>query len=154
MRKINQAGLDLIKSFEGFKPKMYICPAGLPTIGYGTVIDTVEEQYLKTKTLTQQEANDLLAKELGFYEKEVAKLITKTITDNQFAALVSFAFNCGVGNLRKSTLLKRVNQNPNDFVQIKAQFNLWNKANGKVLAGLTRRREAEAKLYFTNETAF
>jgi lysozyme len=79
---------------------------------------------------------------------EVRKALTKEVSENQFSALVCFAYNVGIGNLKKSTLLKKVNVNPNDET-IAAEFAKWNKAGGKVLNGLVRRRKAEADLYFT-----
>lgn len=145
---IHKAGINLIKHFEGFKPKMYLCPAGLPTIGYGTVIDTKEEEYLRTATLTEQDAERLLAKELEFFEKQVDKMVLKPLKDYQRAALVSFAFNCGPANLRNSTLLRKVNINPNDLT-IRDEFMKWTRAGGRVLRGLVTRRQAEADLYFS-----
>lgn len=145
--RTGELGLALIKSFEGYQPKMYKCPAGLPTIGYGTLIDTAEEEYLKTKVLTEAEATALLAKELVRFEAAVNLMVKKPITQNQFDALVSFAFNCGTKNLQISTLLRLVNNNPNDPA-IAEEFMKWTKANGKRLAGLVRRRAAEQTLYF------
>ena len=81
------------------------------------------------------------------FASQVKRLIKSRVTNNQFSALVSFAYNVGVGNLKRSTLLKLVNSNPNDPA-IRNQFMRWNRAGGKVLLGLTRRRESEANLYF------
>ena len=125
---------------------MYICPAGLPTIGYGTVIDSPEEQYLRYKTLSESEAETLLKKEVAHFEKGVKRLVKSRINQSQFDALVSFAYNCGLSNLQKSTLLKKVNQNPDD-ISIPHEFEKWVYANGKVLPGLEKRRNAEANLY-------
>jgi len=97
--------------------------------------------------ISQQKAEDMFELIANEFAAKVAKLVTSNVTDNQFGALVSFAYNCGVVNLQKSTLLKKVNANHND-PSIKAEFLKWNKASGKVLAGLTRRREAESNLYF------
>lgn len=149
---LSEKGIELIKHFESFRSKMYTCPAGLPTIGYGTVIDTPEEQYLREKELTEQEATDLLSKEVLFYEAQVNKLV-KNVNQNQFDALVSFCFNCGPANLRTSTLLKRVKYNPND-PRIANEFNKWVHAGGKRLSGLVRRRAAESHLYFHGELKF
>ncbi len=97
--------------------------------------------------ITQEKANQLFEIIANDFSAKVAKLVTSKVSENQFGALVSFAYNCGLINLQKSTLLKKVNANPNDLT-INAEFLKWNKAGGKVLAGLTRRREAESKLYF------
>jgi lysozyme len=147
--KISQKGVDLIKAFESFRAKAYICPAGLLTTGYGTVIDTAEEQYLKTKVLTEPEASELLGKELTHYESQVYKM-TGNIDQCKFDALVSFAFNCGNQALRTSTLLKKVKINPNDPT-IANEFNKWVNGGGKKLPGLVRRRASESHLYFKNE---
>jgi lysozyme len=88
-----------------------------------------------------------LHEELNKFGKQVDSFTRDDLTQSQFDALTSFCYNLGGGNLKSSTLLKKVNLNPNDPT-IKAEFLKWNKAGGKVLAGLTRRREAEATLYF------
>lgn len=147
--KISQKGIDLIKAFESFSPKVYICPAGLPTIGYGTVIDTKEEEYLRSKVLTEPEASELLRKELPHYESIVNKMVGN-IDQHKFDALVSFVFNCGPEAFRTSTLLKKVKINPND-PSIANEFNKWVNGGGKKLPGLVRRRASESHLYFKNE---
>lgn len=145
--KISQKGIDLIKEFEGFSAKMYKDAVGLPTIGYGTLIDTKEENYLKTKIITKQEAEQLLRKDVEIFESSVNKMITSKINQNQYDAIVCFVYNLGANNFRKSTLLKKININPNDKT-IRDEFMKWNKAGGMILKGLTRRRKAEADLYF------
>jgi lysozyme len=146
--KTSQKGLDLIRYFEGFEPKMYLCSAGAKTIGIGTVIDTKEEQWLLTAKITESQAFELLRKDVAAFEKSVNNLVQKPINQNQFDALVCFVYNIGAGALRSSTLLKKLNVNPND-PDIAVQFKKWNMAGGKVLKGLQRRRESEVKLYFT-----
>jgi len=145
--KLNKEGADLIKEFEGCKLKAYQCSAKKWTIGYGNTFYEDGKPVLPGHAITQQKAEQLFELIANEFAGKVAKLITSMVTLNQFGALVSFAYNCGVVNLQKSTLLKKVNANPNDLT-IRAEFLKWNKANGKVLAGLTRRREAEANLYF------
>lgn len=140
-------GIQLIEEFEGFKPKMYKDAVGLPTIGFGTLIDTADEKWLLTATITKEQAEDLLRKELVMIENKLKLMVTATINQNQYDALVSFAYNLGVYNLKTSTLLKKVNKNPADAT-IRAEFNKWTHAGGKVLPGLVRRRQAEADLYF------
>ena len=166
--KINNLGIDLIKKFEslhdgdlktiGLQPKMD--PIGIWTVGYGhAVSDPVTKKFVKGienkqraselyPTMTEQEAVTLLQRDLDAFAMAVIPLIKSNINDNQFSAIVSFAYNCGVGNLTKSTLLKKINANPSDPT-IRESFGVWNKAGGKVLLGLTRRRSAEADLYFT-----
>jgi lysozyme len=147
--KLGQKGLDLIKSFEGLYLKPYLCPANVPTIGYGnTFYENGNKVTLKDPIITEARAIELLMFELGMYEQKVDSYCIDTINQNQFDALVSFCYNVGPGNLKSSTLLKKVNVNPNDPT-IKDEFLKWNKGGGKVLAGLTRRRNAEANLYFS-----
>jgi lysozyme len=146
--KTSQKGLDLIRHFEGFRPTMYYCSAGAKTIGIGTVIDTKEEQWLLTAKITEAQAFDLLKKDVTAFEKSVNSLVQKPINQNQFDALVCFVYNIGAGALRASTLLKKLNVNPNDAT-IADEFKKWTRAGGQVLKGLERRREAEAELYFT-----
>jgi lysozyme len=145
--KLNKAGADLIKEFEGCKLKAYQCSAKKWTIGYGNTFYEDGKPVLPGHAITQQKAEQLFELIANDFANRVAKLVPLHITPNQFGALVSFAYNCGIANLQKSTLLRKVNANPNDPT-IRAEFLKWNKANSKVLAGLTRRREAEANLYF------
>lgn len=140
-------GILLIEQFEGFKPKMYKDAVGLPTIGFGTLIDTAEEKHLLTATITKEQAEELLRKELVMIENKLKIMVTSTLNQNQYDALVSFAYNLGINNLKASTLLKKVNLNPADPT-IRTEFNKWTHAGGKVLAGLVKRRQAEADLYF------
>lgn len=136
--------VPIIKEFEGCKLKAYLCPAGVWTIGYGHT-DGVKEG----DEITQQEADRLLADDVHSFSAGVQRLVTSDINRNQLGALTSFAFNVGLGNLRHSTLLRLVNKG--DFVGAANQFPRWNKAGGKVLTGLTRRREAERKLFLKEE---
>ena len=144
---LNKAGADLIKSFEGCKLKAYQCSAMKWTIGYGNTFYEDGKPVKMGDAITQEKAEKLFELISADFSAKVAKLVPSHITPNQFGALTSFAYNCGVVNLQKSTLLKKVNANPNDPT-IRGEFLKWNKANNKVLAGLTRRREAEANLYF------
>jgi len=145
--KLNKAGADLIKEFEGCKLKAYQCSAKKWTIGYGNTFYEDGSPVMPGHAITQEKAEQLFELIANEFAAKVAKLVTAIVTMNQFGALVSFAYNCGIANLQKSTLLKKVNANPNDPT-IRAEFAKWNKAGSKVLAGLTRRREAEANLYF------
>ena len=136
--------IPLIKEFEGCKLKAYKCPADVWTIGYGHTNGVKEGD-----EITQQEADRLLASDVDLFTTGVQRLVTSDINRNQLGALTSFAFNVGLGNLRHSTLLRLVNKG--DFVGAANQFPRWNKAGGKVLAGLTRRREAERQLFLKEE---
>jgi len=141
IKQIGKPGLDLIKSFEGLKLRAYLCPAKVWTIGYGSTGPHVTPG----KVITEAQANDLLQDDLDRFEKAVTRLVTVPLTQNQYDALVSFAFNVGISALERSTLLKRVNAKL--FDQAKAEFSKWNRAGGRPLAGLTRRRAAEAALF-------
>lgn len=147
--KIDKKGLDLIAEFEGLRLKPYLCSANVPTIGYGS---TFYENGTKVKLIdapiTKQRAEQLLQHTADKFAEKVAKLITKPITQNQFNALVSFAFNVGITALQNSTLLRLVNNNPND-ANIAKQFLRWNKAGGREVQGLTNRRIKESALYFS-----
>lgn len=144
VRRINPAGLAIIKQSEGCKLTAYVCPAGKLTIGYGSTGPHVTAGL----TLSQERCDALLVEDLDRFEMGVAKIAPAT-TDNQFAALVSFAFNEGLGNLESSTLLKL--HNAGDYAGAQAQFARWNKAKVRgvltVLPGLTKRRATEAELY-------
>lgn len=146
--RLGSKGLELIKSFEGFYSKPYLDPIGIPTIGYGaTYYPNKKKVTMKDKPLTEKEASDLLKEMMVTYENDVKRLVKRELNQNQFDALVSFTYNLGSANLGKSTLLNKINANPCDKT-IKDEFLKWNKAGGKVLNGLTRRRNAEAELYF------
>jgi lysozyme len=146
--QISNACIDLVKSFEGFFPKPYKCPANVCTIGYGSILyENGSKVQMTDPPITEQRAIELMRWELNQKAKEVDAMTTDAVTQYQFDALVSFAYNCGSNALKCSTLLKRVNANPTDPT-IKDAFMMWVKANGKTLKGLVRRREAEAALYF------
>lgn len=147
--KIGTKGLDLIKSFEGLKLKPYLCPANVPTIGYGsTFYENDKKVKLTDPSITEQRASELLLDSLKGFERYVDSYCRDDINQNQFDALVSFCYNLGPANLKSSTLLKKANVNPNDPT-IAQEFLKWNKAGGKALKGLTKRRQAESDLYFS-----
>lgn len=145
--KVTSEVLEFIKSKEGLRLAAYLCPAGLWTIGYG---NTFYENGLKVKRgdkIDKERAEQLFENIINIFASDVRKLINTTLTDNQFSALVSFAYNVGIGNLSKSTLLKKINENPKD-ITIRDEFVRWNKGGGKVLRGLTIRRKYESDIYF------
>lgn len=144
MRRVTEAGLNLIKRFEGFSHAIYICPAGYPTIGYGHVVLAHEQDQFATG-ITQAEATELLRKDVRIAERAVLRLISVPLTDGQFDALVSFTFNLGAGALQRSTLRRKVNRGEHQAVP--AELMKWVWAAGKRLPGLVRRRRAEALVY-------
>lgn len=151
--KISKAGLDLIRSFEGYLRKLpngdcvaYRCPAGVWTLGWGCT-EGVSEGMIWTKA----RAEDALRSEIAKHEAAVMRLVTIDLNQNQFDALVSFSYNVGSGALSKSTLLRKLNAG--DFPGSQAEFMKWNKAGGKQLRGLSRRRAAEAELFATRTEA-
>lgn len=143
MRRINQAGLDLIKSFEGLRLKAYDDGVGVWTIGYGHTGPEVAPGL----EISEDQAEDLLRGDLATAEHGVEGAIGSGVNDNQFAACVSLAFNVGVGNFKGSTLAKRIREN--HIADAANEFLKWNRAGGHVMPGLTRRREAERKLFLT-----
>lgn len=147
---ISQLGINLIKEFEGFRSKPYLCPAGVPTIGYGTTYYSKNHKVTLTDPqISEDLASELLMGNLSTYELAVDSYTIDTITQNQFDALTSFAYNLGTNALKNSTLLRKVNINPLD-PSIRTEFMKWVNAGGKKLAGLVKRRESEAKLYFND----
>lgn len=143
-KKTGLAGKKLIKEFEGFRAAAYICPAGVPTIGYGTTRINGNPVKIGLK-ITTTEADRFLEEDLKTFEDVVNNSVSAEINQNQFDALVCFVYNVGGANFKKSTLLKLVNNG--NFTAAADQFLKWNKAGGKELPGLTRRRKAERELF-------
>jgi lysozyme len=137
---ISNTGIDLIKHFEGCETEAYLCPAGVPTIGYGHI-----KGVQMGDSITEAQAHEMLVEELDEYESYINDLVTVSLNQNQFDAMVSWVYNLGGGNLKASTLLKVLNSG--DYNGVPEQIMRWNKAGGKVLEGLTRRRQAEADLF-------
>lgn len=146
--RVDNKGLDLIKQFEGFSGKAYLDSIGVPTIGYGfTYYPNGKRVTMNDNHISEEHATTLLAEIIKPYEIGVDSMTRDDITQNQFNALVSFAYNLGLKNLQGSTLLKKVNRNPNDKT-IKDEFLKWVNAGGKKLQGLVNRRNKEAEVYF------
>ena len=154
---LDNKGYLLIAQFEGLRLKPYLCSAGVPTIGYGsTFYPSGRKVTMRDNPITQETAFWMLKQVANMFAKDVDSLVTSNINQNQFNALVSFAFNLGSDidadnipeGLGDSRLLRRVNANPNN-PEIAREFVKWNKAGGRVLDGLTKRRLKEAELYFT-----
>lgn len=156
MRSLSNNGYDFIKLFEGFSDRPYLCPAGKPTIGYGmTFYPNGKKVTLKDPQITREEATTMLKQIADKFAKDVDGLVKSKVNQNQFDALVSFAYNVGTDidndtiaeGLGDSTLLKKVNKDPNDK-SIAIEFPKWNKSAGKVSPGLVKRRKKESELYF------
>jgi len=151
--KTSRAGIDLIKEFEGLRLQAYLCPAGKPTIGYGHTKTVTLDDVKKKRKITEEVADSLLAADIISFEKSVSNLVEVELTQGQFDALVSFAFNFGAGKLQNSTLLRLVNQEK--FLQAADEFPKWvnvrNPETGKLekLPGLMRRRQAEKQLFLS-----
>ena len=138
--KISKIGLELIKSFEGCRLNAYLDAVGIPTIGYGSTKDVNIGD-----TITQDEAETLLHQDLIRFEKCINEYVNVDLDQNEYDALICFAFNVGCNAVKNSTLLKLLNSG--DFAGAGQQFKRWDKAGGKPLAGLTRRRQAESELF-------
>jgi lysozyme len=144
----SQNCINLIKMFEGYKAKAYLCPANVPTLGWGSTMYTDGRKVKLGDTINEQQAEELLMWEL---KNKSNALYGLTLNQNQFDSCLSFVYNLGVGAFAKSTLRKKILLNPND-ASIKLEFMKWNKARvgGELieLKGLTRRRASEAEMYF------
>jgi len=135
-------GISLIKEFEGLRLESYHCASGIPTIGYGhTGSDVYADQ-----VITEAEAEALLVKDLKRFETAVSRLITVPLSQHEFDAIVSFAFNCGEGALQESTFRKRMNAGEEKPLCFKEEFPKWVKGPNGPLPGLVRRRDAEVAL--------
>lgn len=133
-------GFDLIKKWEGLRLKAYLCPAGVPTIGYGHTKDVKLGD-----VITEDIANLYLLEDILVVHEAIDRLVKVPLTAGQHDALTSFVFNLGIGNLASSTLLKLLNQGK--YLEASAQFPRWNKVNGVTSVGLSNRRAEEMKLF-------
>ena len=140
-KRTNKNGLLLIKSFEGLRLKAYRDPVGIWTIGYGTTRGVRPDM-----SISEAEAEQFLQQDLIRFEQAIDDAVNAPVNDNQFSALVSFTYNVGSGALRSSTLLKLLNAR-DDLRRTADEFPRWNRAGGRVLEGLTRRRNAERALF-------
>lgn len=138
--KISEEGKALIKKFEGCELEAYKCPAGVWTIGFGFTKDVKEGD-----VWSQSHAEEMLNIELEEYEEYVTDLVDVPLNENQFSSLVAWCYNLGPTNLVQSTLLLKLNAGL--YEDVPHEIKRWNKANGEVLEGLVRRREAEALLF-------
>ncbi len=145
--EISQKGINLIKKFEGKHLEAYLCPAGVPTIGYGHTGRVNGKPVALGMKISEKEAEDLLKKDLKMFEKGVLNCVKVPLSQGQFDALVSFSYNLGIGNLQKSTLLRLLNKKKYD--EAAEQFKCWVKAGNTTLNGLVKRRKAEKKLFLS-----
>lgn len=138
--KTSQRGIDLIKKFEGLELKAYLCPANVWTIGYGTTSNIKEGDIIDEET-----AELFLKKDVIRFENNVNTYVKVELSQNEFDALVSFTYNLGGGALKRSTLLKKLNEK--NYTGASKEFDKWVKAGGRVLRGLVKRRKAERRLF-------
>ena len=155
--RLDESGYKFIRSFEGWSSKPYLDSVGVPTIGFGnTFYKSGRKVTMNDKSITLEEGIELHKFVADLFAKDVDSLLKQAVNQNRFNALVDFAYNLGSDidadnipeGLGDSTLLKKINANPND-ITIRDEFMKWNRAKSKVLNGLTKRRKAEAELYFT-----
>lgn len=146
MRRMTEDGLALIKRFEGFSATPYLCPAGWWTIGFGAIRGLDGQPVIAaTPPVTEDEAESLLRRDVAVAELAILRLIAVPLSDGQFDALASFAFNLGGGALQCSTLRRKVNHE--EHADVPGEFLKWIWGGGRRLPGLVRRRQAEAVLY-------
>lgn len=143
--RVNEAGLALIRTYEGFRGEAYRCPAGVWTIGYGHTSMAGPPDVKPKMRMTKKQAEEVMASDVAVFASDIARYIKADLNDNQFAALVSFAYNVGVGAFRSSSVLASVNRE--DFDSIPRRLNMWVKAGGRVLPGLVKRRASEGMLF-------
>ncbi len=144
-RTTSADGIDLIKRFESLRLAPYHDDVGYPTVGYGHLLSKQKWADLSQwPVITEREADDILAQDLGRFERAVSRLVRVPLTEGQFSALVSFSFNLGSGALQASTLRRTLNRG--EYHTVPTQLMRWVFAGGRKLRGLVRRREAEAIL--------
>ncbi|GAA5111823.1 lysozyme [Bartonella jaculi] len=145
MRKISEEGLALIKQWEGLHLNAYEDVIGVWTIGYGHTSSSGAPHVHKNMKITEKEAEELLCQDLQQFEKAVEQAVIVPLSDEQFAALVSFSYNIGIQAFYRSTLLKKLNKG--NYEAVPAELQKWTRAGGKRLKGLVNRRAAEAGLW-------
>lgn len=149
--EMTNEGLALIKQFEGFRSAAYRDAVGVWTIGYGHTSMAGKPAVTPSLKISRDEASEILRKDIEMFSKGVSGELRVSVSDAQFSALVSFAYNVGLGNFRTSSVLAAVNRR--DFAMVPRRLSLWNKAGGQVLPGLVKRRAAEAALFMAESKA-
>jgi len=144
--KTSPNGIDLIKRFEGFSSKPYLCPANVWTIGYGATRLLDGSAVTKdTPSVTYEQGTKLLELQVEQFERAIDAAVHVALNQNQYDALVSLCYNIGIGNFSRSTLVKLLNAG--NSTEASREFLRWNKVKGKPITGLTKRREEEMKLF-------
>lgn len=143
-RRVNDETVDLIKRWEGFRADAYLCPANKWTIGYGHT-ETARGYRDRGESITEEQAQVLLRQDLERFERAISRMVTVPLSDGQFGALVSWAFNVGVGAAQGSTLVRLLNAG--DYDAVPRELARWNRVGGAVSQGLVNRRAAEAGLW-------
>ena len=150
VKVINDKGLDLIKSFEGFSSDPYKCVAGIWTIGFGSIYGEDNKRVTPDHPpVTESRATELMQRDLGSIEYKVSKLVKVPVTPNQFSAICSFVYNVGSGAFQRSTARMKLNRE--NYHGCAAEFLKWKYANKKVIPGLLRRRYAERDLFLSED---
>lgn len=144
---MNEIAVDFIKKWEGFKPNAYKCSAGVNTIGYGTTVYSNGKRVKPGDRTTEEEAVKELCRVVAKDEKIVNSSVRVELSENEVAALISFCYNVGVENFKKSTLLRLLNKG--DKIGASNELKKWKYANGQVSNGLVNRREAEKELFLS-----
>jgi len=144
--RINEAGLNLIKHYEGYSSSVYCCPAGRWTVGFGSTWDSKGNPITKEQPDISEEYGELLLlRELRHTDHAIDKLVTAELSENMYSSLNSFIYNVGSGNFQRSTLRMKLNRG---WYEASAdEFPKWRKAGGRVLKGLVRRRKSERELF-------
>jgi lysozyme len=149
--RMTDEGLALIRESEGFRAKAYRDPVGVWTIGFGHTSAAGPPQVFEGLTITPEQGRKILARDVEMFALGVAKALRAPVTDNEFSALVSFAYNVGLGAFQRSSVLRAVNAGDREAVPRRLQ--LWVKAGGRVFPGLVKRRAAEAALFMKGREA-
>ena len=145
---INEAGLGIIKTFEGWSSSVYVCPSGRYTIGWGSTWDHKGSPITADQAdITEKYGTTLLKREIQHVERAIRRLIKAELTENMFSSLSSFAFNVGTGNLQRSTLRMKLNRGK--YEDAADELPKWRRGGGRILPGLVRRRAAERELFLT-----
>ena len=144
--KCNEVGIQIIKTFEGFRSSPYLCAAGVVTVGFGTTRGSDGRPIrMDMEPVTKDVGLQLLLNDLAKVERSVGRLIKIGLNSNEFSSLCSFCYNVGSGNLQMSTLRSKLNRGDRDGAA--DEFPKWRRAGGRILAGLVRRREMERQLF-------
>ncbi len=149
---VTNKGLALIKEFEGFRAQAYCDAVGIMTIGYGHTSMAGAPRVEAKMKISKTDAEAILRRDVEMFAEGVRKCLTRSVNDDQFSAIVSFAFNVGLANFSKSSVLRAINRG--EFDDVPNRLNLWVKAGGRTLAGLIRRRQAEGRLFAEASTAY